>query len=165
MTYTEIVDKLKQSLSIENFAYREFSSGIPKDFQFSSEVVEAEKAKEKALEAWKAHPEYAKYLPEGKSQEHDELREKYVALPYEHTLKSTEWLNSLGIGPIEEIDSYGGEGKGETWWVVLFVPNHNVYIKVDGYYTSYDGTSFDSWEENCSQVEPKEVTITQYHTV
>ena len=49
----------------------------------------------------------------------------------------------LGLGKIEEVDSYGGEGQGERWWTTKYFVDHDVYIKTRGYYSSYNGTDFD----------------------
>lgn len=68
----------------------------------------------------------------------------------------------LGLGPIKEVHSQGGWDRGSDWRRVILFEDHNVYIEVSGYYTSYDGTEFyDGWG-CCKQVEPKEVTITVY---
>lgn len=65
------------------------------------------------------------------------------------------------LGDIEEVDQYGGEGQGETWYSVKHFKDHDVYIKVSGYYASYDGVSFDGWED-CIEVKPQQKTITVY---
>lgn len=49
----------------------------------------------------------------------------------------------LGLGKIEDADSYGGEGQGERWWVTKHFVDHDVYIKTKGYYSSYNGVDFD----------------------
>lgn len=68
----------------------------------------------------------------------------------------------LSLGEIKEVDSYGGEGKGEEWYVVMHFVDHDVYIRVDGYYSSYEGVDFyDGWS-NCSEVRPQQKTITVY---
>lgn len=68
----------------------------------------------------------------------------------------------LGLGPCKEVHHYGGEGKGEHWESVKYFEEHGVYIKVVGYYQSYNGTEFyDGWG-GVSVVEPKEKTITVY---
>ncbi len=65
------------------------------------------------------------------------------------------------LGIVSQIEQYGGEGKGEDWWVVYYFEDHDVYIKVDGYYQSYNGTEFVGWD--ClSEVRPVEKTIIQY---
>lgn len=69
---------------------------------------------------------------------------------------------SLGLGQIKEVDSYGGEGQGERWWSVKHFTDHDVYIRVDGYYSSYEGVTFDGWKDSCSQVLPKERKIVVY---
>lgn len=65
-------------------------------------------------------------------------------------------------GPFKEVDSYGGEGQGETWWRVIEFSNHNVCLKVDGFYTSYDGVSFyDEWD-HVTEVKQVTKTVTVY---
>lgn len=71
-----------------------------------------------------------------------------------------EWLDSLGIGEIEEVEQYGGEGQGDTWYSVKYFPKHDVYIRTDGFYSSYNGTDFyDGYGE---EVKPVQKTIVVY---
>lgn len=68
----------------------------------------------------------------------------------------------LGLGEVKEVDQYGGEGEGENWWSVKHFVDHNVFIKVSGFYQSYNGTEFyNGWEE-CSEVKPVEKVVTVY---
>ena len=69
------------------------------------------------------------------------------------------------IGTCLEVKSYGGEGKGESWWKIFHFPEHNVYIKVSGFYTSYDGVSFDGWDQDCREVKPVQKMVTLYEIV
>ena len=41
------------------------------------------------------------------------------------------------------------------------IKDHDIYIKVTGYYSSYNGTDFDSGWDCCTEVRPakKEVTV------
>lgn len=66
------------------------------------------------------------------------------------------------IGYTEEIHQYGGEGQGNRWESVKYFKDHDIYLKIRGYYMSYDGTDFpDEWE--CVfAVRPQEKTITVY---
>lgn len=66
-----------------------------------------------------------------------------------------------GLGEVEEVVQKGGEGEGSEWYSVKYFKDHDVYIKVEGYYSSYNGTDFDGWED-CSEVKPQEKTITVY---
>jgi hypothetical protein len=66
------------------------------------------------------------------------------------------WKFPESLGKCVDIDAYGGEGQGETWYRVKHFVDHDVYIKVDGFYTSYDGTDFEDWDEACSEVRPTE---------
>lgn len=68
----------------------------------------------------------------------------------------------LGLGEIEEIAQQGGEGEGSTWYSVKYFKDHNIYIRVDGYYQSYNGTEFyDGWN-CCSECKPVERLVTFY---
>lgn len=67
-----------------------------------------------------------------------------------------------GVGKFKEIAQEGGEGEGEAWFSVKHFPEQNTYVRIDGSYASYDGTSFDDWESAVKQVTPKEKTITVY---
>jgi hypothetical protein len=55
---------------------------------------------------------------------------------------------------------HGGESEGEDYWSVYKFTSgtDGVFVKFDGYYYSYDGSTFDSW----FFVTPKEVMVTQY---
>ena len=67
------------------------------------------------------------------------------------------------VGEWEEVEQYGGEGKGTDWYSIKYFKEHDVYIRTEGYYQSYSGTEFyDGYGE---EVKPKEVTVTQYFTV
>lgn len=71
----------------------------------------------------------------------------------------------LGLGTIEEVHQQGGEGEGDYWCSVKYFKDHDIYIKVYGYYSSYHGTDFEPWDGSCSKVEPKEKTITVYESI
>lgn len=64
----------------------------------------------------------------------------------------------LGNAPI--IHSEGDrEGGGDYSCVVRHFEDHNVYIQVTGYYSSYNGTD---WDSEFSEVKPVERTVTFY---
>lgn len=64
-----------------------------------------------------------------------------------------------GVGEYDEVDEYGGEDCGSEWYSVKFFKDHNVYIRTDGYYQSYDGATFDDYGQ---EVFPTEVTKIEY---
>lgn len=68
-------------------------------------------------------------------------------------------LNPKLLGKWKEVDSYGGEGKGEEWYSVKHFTDHDVYIKTEGYYQSYHGTDFEGYGE---EVRPKTITKVIY---
>ena len=64
------------------------------------------------------------------------------------------------VGEWVEVKQRGGEGEGETWYSVKLFKEHDVYIRTDGFYSSYNGTDFeDGYGE---EVRPAEKTITVY---
>lgn len=68
----------------------------------------------------------------------------------------------IGLGPIKEVASYGGEDCGSEWYSIQYFENHDVYVRVDGYYQSHYGTEFYNEWDCCSEVRPKQKTITVY---
>lgn len=76
--------------------------------------------------------------------------------------KGDEALNVLEAKQIKvvNVDSYGGEGEGEAYWSVYKFSRgtEDVYVKFDGSYQSYDGSTYDEW----FFVKPKEVVVTKY---
>ncbi len=70
--------------------------------------------------------------------------------------------SQLGLGEIKEVANYGGEGKGETYYRVYHFIEHDVYIRVDGFYSSYNGVDFGDWNEACKEVKPEVRQVTFY---
>jgi hypothetical protein len=66
----------------------------------------------------------------------------------------------LGFGEFDEVDQYGGEGQGDTWYSVKYFPKFDLYIRTDGYYSSYNGTDFDNGYGE--EVKPVQKTITVF---
>ena len=49
-----------------------------------------------------------------------------------------------GLKDVFETEQYGGEGQGDTYYVVLgfeYEDGSTVYLRTDGYYASYQGAS------------------------
>lgn len=69
----------------------------------------------------------------------------------------------LGLGPVDEVYQKGGEGQGDHWESVKYFKDHDVYIKVIGYYSSYNGVDFYGDWDCCLEVMPKEKTIIVYN--
>jgi hypothetical protein len=67
---------------------------------------------------------------------------------------------SLDLTDFKMVDSYGGEGQGDTYYRIFkFESGDKVaHIKFDGYYSSYDGADY----QQAFLVEPKEVTVIEY---
>jgi hypothetical protein len=67
--------------------------------------------------------------------------------------------DSHELGEVKVVDEYGGEGHGENWYVVYHFVNHDVYIRINGFYSSYVGAEFD---EDPYEVRPKEKVVVFY---
>lgn len=65
-----------------------------------------------------------------------------------------------GVGEFEEVEQHGGEDEGSEWYSVKYFKDHDIYIKTEGYYTSYNGTDFESGYGN--EVKPVKKSITIY---
>lgn len=66
------------------------------------------------------------------------------------------------IGDFTQIEQRGGEGQGDYWYSVKHFSEKDLYVKVSGFYSSYLGTSFDSFEDELDIVRPVQKTITVY---
>ena len=147
-SFKEILEQIKTLCdSVAQFAYNDLN--IPTDEQYVTN--------QQLYQNWsKSRPD----CKESYTIEYEEwLSKKPQPDPFEALRK--RYLESINLY-FEEVDSYGGEGQGDTWYVVYHFPNHDVYIRVDGYYQSYDGTEFyDGWG-CCKEVKPVQKTITVY---
>lgn len=68
--------------------------------------------------------------------------------------------SELGLGKVTVADEYGGADQGSTWYIVQYFEDHDVYIRTDGWYSSYDGVYFD--EGHGYVVRPTERLVTFY---
>ena len=93
----------------------------------------------------------------------DNDNEKYIELAENYT--HADWHKEMEkiIGPIEMVEQVGGSDQGSYWYSVLNFIDHNVFIKITGYYTSYEGTSFTMFDtSDFKEVFPSQKTITIY---
>jgi len=150
LTGEQIIEILKNSeISVYSFAMEDLDI----DYEFSKEALEADKKKDEWLEN-NPNPGYGK---EG----YDKWLKEYKSYPSKYEVKENEWKKANNIPNWKEVEQYGGESMGDTWYSVKYFPDHDVYIRVDGWYQSHNGTDFNGWED-CSVVKPVEKTITVY---
>jgi hypothetical protein len=100
-----------------------------------------------------------------------EVREKLQEMmgkmdcPIEELAHELRWYaekNENPFGKIKSVSQYGGEGKGETWYHIYLLEDHNTYIKFDGHYQSYSGMEMYDGLDGVTVVKPKQKTITVY---
>lgn len=68
---------------------------------------------------------------------------------------------------VEQVANFGGEGQGEDIWAVYKITNYITkaiacYVRVKGYYDSWNGAD---WDGDLEIVEPYEVKVTRWKTV
>ncbi len=62
------------------------------------------------------------------------------------------------LGNYEVKTQVGDEGQGDDYYIVYYFVDHDVYIKFDGWYASYQGSEY----SNMYQVWPHDVVRTEY---
>ena len=166
LTATEIIDIIKKNgISVSDFGYNEIYP--PDDFQFSAIVqqeIEVEKQLKEKANAYKLlHPTCTAWDKQQteEAKKYQELNRTWLTKSSEvYQLKKTEYFDFLDLGEIKEVEQHGGEGEGTLWYSVKYFPDHDVYIKTTGTYSSYEGTEFyDGYGE---EVKPITKTITVY---
>jgi hypothetical protein len=93
-----------------------------------------------AQKEYAAHPGYKD--SKQRDEEYERLREVYAACPSVYEQENVEILNHLGIGRAKLIEDIGGEGQGDHAHTVWYFEDHDVYIKIIGHYSSYNGTDY-----------------------
>lgn len=75
---------------------------------------------------------------------------------------SSEW-EDLGVFKVRRIDSYGGEGQGNDYWMVLEIEfsDRVKCFELSGYYASYDG----GYYEDIKEVKPVDKVVTVWVSV
>ena len=154
LTYSQILEQLKNSgMSVNDFAYEE----IP-NYLVNGELSEKAKEAQQVKDQWvKDNPN-----PSYGDDQYKEWYNKYVSIPSNYNIAQQEWLEQNNLPSWEEADQEGGEDQGSHWHSVKYFKDHDVYIKVTGWYSSYNGTDFNNWDDACSEVRPQQKTITVY---
>lgn len=60
------------------------------------------------------------------------------------------------------IKQHGGTDAGNEWYIIKYFPDHDLYIRLNGNYSSYDGVFFNNYNCGYAIVVPVEKTITEY---
>lgn len=147
LTAQEIIEKLRESeISVNDFAYDE----IPYDKDFSTAALKAQEEKDSFYEKNKTNEFYK-----------TEAHKIYSNMPSKYQIAQKEWLLKNNIPSWKEVEQYGGEGKGDTWYSVKYFKDYDVYLRINGWYQSHNGTDFNGWED-VEEVRPQQKTITVY---
>ncbi len=155
----QILDIVQKNYSIPNFAHCEWG-----ELDKSIEIIYSEDEEEEltdiklAKSKYEDHPGYKDKDQRG--EEFQRLQKEYYESGSEYEIGHKAILRILGLGEVVEVEQYGGSDKGSTWYSVKYFKDHDVYIRTNGYYQSYNGTEFD--QGYGYEVTPQEKTITVY---
>ena len=152
LTAQQILKIIEDNYSEEAFAYNEWLD--TDNVEVPSEVGEKE---QKEIDAfWKSIEEEMKPLTYTQRKENPKFLQ-YEQMPTKYDVQDKWVLDYLGLGEVEEVIQVGGESQGTTWYSVKYFKDHDVYIRIDGHYTSYNGADF--YEGYGREVVPTEKTI------
>jgi hypothetical protein len=153
LTAEEILKIVKDNYSEESFAFEEWS-------KIELELPEDLGKEEDRLRDLYFQENFSE-IP--RSEWEDDKVEVYYNMPSKFSVMKAYILNHLGLGKVVEVAQYGGEGQGDDWWSVKHFVDHDVYIKIEGDYTSYHGTEF--YGGYGYEVKPVEKVVTVFEKV
>ena len=152
LTAQQILKIIEENYSESSFAYNEWLD--TDNVEVPSEV--GEKEQEERDDFWKSIEEEMESINYTERQNHPKYKQ-YQAMPTDYKTKYKWVLDYLGLGEVEEVIQVGGESQGTTWYSVKYFKDHDVYIRIDGHYTSYNGADF--YDGYGREVVEKEKTI------
>lgn len=157
LTGKEILEILEKNYSAESVGY-----GSWRELQDESVVsLDEKRSKDAAEKKDNFYKEIVDQLPtEYSEKKKHPLWLQYADMPSEWDDLSNQVLEQLGLGRVVEVEQYGGEDCGSTWFSVKHFVDHDVYIRTDGYYQSYSGTDF--YDGHGEVVRPTQKTVTVY---
>lgn len=152
LTAQQILEIIEENYSESSFAYNEW---LDTDKVEVPEGIGKKEQEEKSA-FWKSIEEELSPLGYNERQKHPKFKQ-YQEMPSDYVVKQQYILKQLGLGEVEEVIQVGGESQGTTWYSVKYFKDHDVYIRIDGYYTSYNGADF--YEGYGREVVPTEKTV------
>lgn len=172
LTFEEIANILKDNVSLEFFATGyEYDDETDEEFDYPEHIknhpaiVELGKLSDELHKKWVNHPTHEKSWREREADaEYQAIQNEFYNRPNSNELMFSLYMEDLGLGKVVEVDQYGGSDQGSSWYVVKHFVDHDVYIRVNGYYSSYEGTDFFLTENEPFgfEVEPVEKVVVFY---
>lgn len=155
LTAQEILEIAEKNWSKHNFGEGEWS-----ELEDESVVVIDE---EKVLAVKKAKDDFWKEIEPNlpsSNRASDPLFIKWQEMPSEYEERDRQILEQLGLGRVVTVEDYGGESMGDTYYSVKHFVDHDVYIRTDGWYASYEGGTYD--QGYGEEVRPTQRLVTFY---
>lgn len=155
LTAQQILEIAEKNWSNDNFGEGEWLE-LEDDSEIVIDEAKVEEAKKASEAFWKEIE--PKLLSSGRV--NDPLFIQWREMPNEYTEKERQILEQLGLGKVVTVEDYGGEGQGDTYYSVKHFVDHDVYIRTDGWYASYEGGTYD--QGYGYEVRPQEKTVIVY---
>lgn len=96
---------------------------------------------------------------------YDALKEAELSL---HQLAEECYIEDfdldIKLGERDLVEQYD-RGDDSAWWSVIHFKDHNVYLKISGWYRSYSGTRFGCFDDAVEIVEPQQQIITVFKSI
>lgn len=165
-TYEEILSILEENIPARILITGEDDDYDGNDYEYPESVENDEKVLANQAEFDKIdtemenHAGYRNY--EKRDERFTELSNRWNELR-DINVKLNVHLKQLGIGKMVEVQQKGGSDQGSEWYSVRHFVDHDIYIKFNYYYSSYEGIAFEEDEYgSCQNVEPVEKMIIVY---
>jgi len=153
MTYTEIIEKLKTIFEdVEEFAF------------FQKDQYPLHKCPE-ALEAQRHRQDFMKLHCPDWIWDSEKNKQDFKNLPNEYDIFDSLYRKQIDLS-WEDVDDNDDDAFREDWYSVKYFPEHDIYIKVTGYFKSWsDEVEFEEGWDCCEDVKPVQKTITIYERI
>ena len=159
LTGKQILEIVEENYSVESFGFDELTD-TNTEIEFSAEENQkAEEIEKRRDDFYALMQEEIGSLSYTERKKHPKFLE-YQGMPTRWEYERDLITNKLGLGKVVEIKQYGGEEMGSTWYSIKHFVDHDVYIKTDGYYQSYNGTDFH--DGHGKEVKPVQKTVTVF---
>jgi hypothetical protein len=155
LTAQQILEIAEKNWSNDNFGEAQWSE-LEDDSVVTIDQEKVEQVQKAKDDFWK---EIEPKLPNS-NRVNDPLFKQWQNMPSRYEESDRQILEQLGLGKVVTVEDYGGEGKGSDYYSVKHFVDHDVYIRTDGWYASYEGGTYDNGYGY--EVRPTEKTVIVY---
>jgi len=156
MTGKQLLEIIEKNYTVSAFGHDEMTETNEKVNITKEEETHGEELNKKRQDFFNTHLEELDYSERKKHPKNSEWEQMPNKWDYVRDLITSK----IGLGKVIEVEQVGGEDEGSTWYSIKHFVDHDVYIRTDGYYQSYNGTDFHDGHGHV--VTPQQRTITVF---